>query len=67
MYNFRRDPDLGIGKAACRRTPCVCMTFLELLETPWDKNINDQSQPRYGIKKGVCIIENLKDTIIGGW
>ena len=36
MYNFRYDPDLGIGKAACRRIPCACMTCLELLEI-WDK------------------------------
>ena len=34
MYNFRCDPDLGIGKTACRRIPCACMTCLELLETP---------------------------------
>ena len=38
MYNFRRDSDLGIGKAVCRRIPCACMTCLELLETPWEKN-----------------------------
>ena len=43
MNNFRCDPDLGIGKAACRRIPCACMTFLEQLETPWDKKLNDQS------------------------
>ena len=51
MYNFRCDPDLGIGKAACRRIPCACMPCLELLETPWDKELNDQSQPRYGINE----------------
>ena len=36
MYNFRCDLDLGIGKTACRRIPCACMTCLELLEI-WDK------------------------------
>ena len=33
MYNFRCDPDLGIGKAACRKIPCACLTFLEMLKT----------------------------------
>ena len=51
MYNFRCDPDLGIGKTACRRIPYACMTCLELLETPWDKKLDDQSQPRYGINE----------------
>ena len=34
MYNFRSDPDLGIGKAACRRIPCACLSYLEILNTP---------------------------------
>ena len=67
MYNVRCDPDLGIGKAACRRILCACITCLKLLETPWDKELDDQSQPRYGSMKGVCTIETLKVTIIGGW
>ena len=28
MYNFRCDPDLGIGMAACRRIPFSCLTCL---------------------------------------
>ena len=27
------------------------MTYLELLETPWDNELDDQSQPRYGINE----------------
>ena len=57
MYNFRCDPDLGIGKAACRRIPCACMTCLELLETPWAKELDDQSQPRYKINEIVYVDE----------
>ena len=31
MYNFRYDSDLGVGKTACRRIPCVCLPCLEIL------------------------------------
>jgi len=34
MYNFIRDLDLGIGKAACRRISCDCLFCLEILNTP---------------------------------
>ena len=61
MYNFRCDPDLSIGKAACRRIPCACMTCLELLETPWDNKLDDQSQPRYGINERCLYYRNFKD------
>ena len=37
MYNFRCDPGLGIGKAACRRIPYACLFCLEILNTPWGK------------------------------
>ena len=37
MYNFRYDSDLGIGKAASRRIPCACLTFLEIINTLWEK------------------------------
>ena len=60
MYNFRCDPALGIGKASCRRTPCACMTCLELLETPRDKKLNDQSQPRYEINERCVYYRNFK-------
>ena len=51
MYNFRCDPDLGIGKAACRRIPCVCLSCLEILNLPWEKGIVDREQPRYGVNE----------------
>ena len=51
MYNFRCDPDLGIGKAACRRIPCVCLSCLEILKLPWEKGIVDREQPRYGVNE----------------
>ena len=60
MYNFRCDPDLGIGKAACRRIPCACLTCLEMLKTPWDKEFNDQSQPRYRINEWCLYWKNFK-------
>ena len=60
MYNFRCDPDFGIWKAACRRIPCACMTCLELLETPWNKELNDQLQPRYGINERCLYYRNFK-------
>ena len=34
MYNFRCNLDLGIGKAACRRILCACLTCLEILNLP---------------------------------
>ena len=33
-YNFRCNPDLRIGKAACRWIPCTCLARLEMLKTP---------------------------------
>ena len=42
MYNFRCDSYLGIGKAACRRIPCACLTYLETLNTPWGKELADK-------------------------
>ena len=39
MYNFRCDPDLGIGKAACRRIPCVYLACLGFLNIPWGKKL----------------------------
>ena len=51
MYNFRCDPDLGIGKAACRQIPCACLSCLEILNTHWEKVIVDRNQPRYGVNE----------------
>jgi hypothetical protein len=35
MYNIRADPDLGMGKIALRRIPCMCHACAEQLQTPW--------------------------------
>ena len=51
MYNFRCDPDLGIGKAACRRIPCACLTCLKILNSPLEKVIKDKEQPRYRVNE----------------
>ena len=48
MYTFRCDPDLGIGKTACRRIPCACLSCKEILHLSWEKGIVDREQPRYG-------------------
>ena len=42
MHNFGCDPALGIGKVACRRIPCACLTCLQMLKTPWDTDLNDK-------------------------
>ena len=39
MYNFRCDPDLGIGKVACRRIICACLPCLEILKLPWENEL----------------------------
>ena len=58
MYNFRCDPDLGIGKAACRRIPCACLSCLGILNTLWGKRNRKQ--------RATCIYwRNFKDTTIG--
>ena len=51
MYNFRCDPDLGIGKAACRRIPFACLSCLEILNLHWEKGIIDREQQRYGVNE----------------
>ena len=38
MYNIRCDPQLGVGKAAIRRTHFACSFCIEQLDLPWDKN-----------------------------
>ena len=49
MYNFRCDQNLGIRNVDRRQIPCACLTWLEMLKTPWDKDLNDKHQPRYGV------------------
>jgi len=35
MYNFRADPDLGIGKIAIRRIYCACDGCMDQLNSVW--------------------------------
>ena len=42
IYNFRCDPALDIEKAACRRVPCACLSCLEILKLPWEKDFVDR-------------------------
>ena len=42
MYNFRVDPDLGIGKIDIRRIPCACDGCLEQLTSVWEKGTTDK-------------------------
>ena len=34
MYNFKYDPDLGIGNTAHRWIPCASLICLEIQKTP---------------------------------
>ena len=36
MYNFREDPELGIGKIAMRKIPFTCDGCLEQLNLVWE-------------------------------
>ena len=60
VYNFRCDPDLGIGKAACRRIPCTCLTCLGMLEETWVVHLDDKDQPRYRVNKRCIYWKNFK-------
>ena len=42
MYNFRSDPDMGIGKIAIRRISCACNGFLEQLYLVWKTGTVDK-------------------------
>ena len=42
MYNFRTDPDLGIGKIAIRRIPCACDGCLDQLNSVWKEGTIDE-------------------------
>ena len=46
-YNIRVDPDLGVGSAAIRRIPCVCLPCIQQLNLPWESGVAPHEQPRY--------------------
>ena len=60
MYNFRFDPGLGIGKAACKRIPCVCLSCLEILKIPWGTYLDNKEQPQYGVNEWYIYWRNFK-------
>ena len=35
IYNFRSDPDMGIGKIAMRKISCPCNGCLQQLDSVW--------------------------------
>ena len=47
MYNFRSDPDMGIGKIAIRRIPCACNRCLEQLDSVWKTGTVDKDKGRF--------------------
>ena len=42
MYNFRADPNLGIGKIAIRRILCACDGCLDQLNSVWKEGTIDE-------------------------
>ena len=50
-FNFRSDPDLGVGWIACRRIPCFCKACIEQLNEPWVPGTERNKQPRYAQNK----------------
>ena len=65
MYNFRCDPDLGIRKISCRRIPCACLSYLEILNTPWERELQTDIIHDTRSTIGVYTGETSWDTIIG--
>jgi hypothetical protein len=51
-YNFRTDPNLGIGKAAIRRIPCPCTSCNDQLSKAWKNNVPAKEQERYAENRG---------------
>ena len=47
MYNFRSDPNMGIGKIDIKRMPCACNGCLEQLYSVWKTGTVDKEQGRY--------------------
>ena len=46
-YNYRTDPDLGVGRCAARRIPCRCDACDKQLREPWLSGKAFNEQPRY--------------------
>lgn len=50
-YNFRTDPNLGVGKVAIRRIPCPCTSCSNQLSKAWMPNVPAKEQERYGVNE----------------
>jgi hypothetical protein len=50
-YNFRTDPNLGVGKVAIRRIPCPCASCNEQLRKAWKTNVPAKEQERYAVNE----------------
>ena len=46
-YNYRTDPDLGVGRCAARRIGCRCKACDDQLQEPWISGKPFSDQPRY--------------------
>lgn len=46
-YHLHFDPQLSVNKAALRRIPCACDTFVANLALPWKEQIEAHLQPRF--------------------
>ena len=46
-YNFRADPDIGVGFIAVRRIPCACKSCTHQLSLPWEVGKAFDQQQRY--------------------
>jgi hypothetical protein len=51
-YNFRTDPNLGVGKAAIRRIPCPCTSCNAQLSKEWKSGVPAKEQERYAENRG---------------
>ena len=46
-YHYRFDPDIGYGKCAMRRIPCLCVQCTDQLDKAWIPGVDAEAQPRY--------------------
>ena len=58
-YNYRCDPQLGIGRAAVCCIPCCCEKCVQQLSKEWDHTKDCYSQPRYSGSNTDCVLWTL--------
>eukprot|EP00978_Attheya_sp_CCMP212_P027680 scaffold93292_cov36-Attheya_sp.AAC.2 len=62
LYHIRCDPDLGLGKCAMRRIPCVCPACRLSLDQVWQAQVDADKQPRYAGHVGDCKYSSIMGT-----